>query len=338
MRATPVAVILFASACSTGAPRAPALMDRPHVTVAVVPELYDGSPLAVRVTLLGEQRNTRSVSSVVSMIEVKSANGVVPIEPQANPPEETYRGYEAQAYLLPPQLADGIYEVTVSLMDWGVTVGTRAAELKQDGLTFRTMFSYSQSHFEFQSVAVCENGLVTLTFGERLAPISPVAFLERVRIIASSGEVTCRVSDRSVTPENLVQGMPVDLECGQFGPPFSVVLNSLASETGRAPAIYVPGRTPVGEIVFERATTVQEDCALYQTRRFQGGSHQEAHGAGMESSRTGNSARCVSHLSGVRCGSRRGLSRRPLLHAIFAGFLHTTGRMRHGRRQSTSRL
>ncbi len=270
MRTTLAAVVFVSCACSTGGPaRAPALTDRPHVTVTIVPELYDGSPLAVRVILHGEQRNTRAVSSVVSMLEVKSAKGLIAVEPQGTPPGETYRGYEAQAYLLPSNLPDGVYSVTVKLVDWGVSVGSGAAELTQEGLTFSTVFSYSRTYFEFQSIAVCGGGTTTtLNFGERLAPLSPVAFLERVRIVTSSGEVTCKVSERSITPENLVVGMPIDLECGQIEPPFSVILNSLESETGRTPAIFVPERMGVGEIVFESPSATAEDCVLYKSRRF----------------------------------------------------------------------
>lgn len=249
--------------CIEGAAR-----PQPPVLLAIAREFYDGSAPTLRVSLWGDKHYTRPVSTVVSSFEVRSSAGAaVSLEPESSVPSGTYRGSESLRYRLPVDLADGVYTATLELLDWGFSVGPASSELIQkDRLEFQLVFSYSQAHFEFESISVCA-GVVTLAFGEPLMPISPSTFLERVHITSNGQDVQCRVAASSSEPGGLVFGYSINLECGTIEAPFSVVLNSLQAATGRTPVIFTPESHSVGEVWFDSPTRMAGDCLLFSTRK-----------------------------------------------------------------------
>ncbi len=271
MNHIPILIMILMTACSTGAPPSgAAVRSSPPVTISIIPEFYAGRTPVVRVNLTGDQFFTRPVSSVLSAVEIKGAGATILLEPMNVVPEETYRGFETQTFRLPNGLADGVYTATVKLTDWGVAVGPGSAEVTAlKDLVFTTEFTYSPNYFEFESIAACDDGQeshLTLSFGERISPLSPSTFLERVRVVASGLPVNCKVNPRSITPENLVTGMPVELDCDRFAPPFSVILNGLVSQTGRTAAIFAPEQKSVGEVPFSAPTSTADLCSIYSTR------------------------------------------------------------------------
>ncbi|MDP1827864.1 MAG: hypothetical protein Q8L48_31610 [Archangium sp.] len=267
MRTIRLLIAAWAYALSCGCIEA-AAQPQPPVLLAIVPEFYDGVAPALRVSLRGDRHFTRPLSTVVSRFEVRSSAGAaVSVEPELSVPAETYRGYEDRRYLLPADLTDGVYTATVEFSDWGVSIGPAASEvIQRDGLEFQTVFSYSQAHFEFESISICA-GLVTLVFGERVMPVPPSTFLERVHITSKGQDVECRVAASSLEPAGLVFGSSIELECGTIEAPFSVVLNSLQAATGRAPVVFIPEGHEVGEVWFDLPTRIAGDCMIFNTRK-----------------------------------------------------------------------
>lgn len=139
-----MAVILFATGCTPDPGLHRPVVGRPPVTIAIIPELYPGQPNAIRVILAGEQQVTRPVTSVLASMLVQGPQGTIPVSPSNMPAELTYRGSEDESYLLPSELIEGKYWVTVVLDDWGIAVAPASAEITQLGHSFQMEFTYPQ--------------------------------------------------------------------------------------------------------------------------------------------------------------------------------------------------